>query len=99
MCYIAIFISPSRKPILPIKMELGDLEMNGSVSGDQKAIEEHCEKMAALKEKVFNSAEENIKCAQARYKRDYDNKHAGRRKVCTYNCTITLFYSSGALKS
>ena len=77
-------------------MELSDLEMNGSVSGDQKAIEEHWEKMAALKEKVFNGAEENIKCAQACYKRD---KHAGRRKACTYNCTITLFYSSGALKS
>ena len=32
-------------------MEFGDLEMNGSsASGDQKAIEEHYEKMALFKE-------------------------------------------------
>ena len=43
----------SRRPVLPIEMELGDLEINGSVSGDLKAIEEHCEKIAALKEKVL----------------------------------------------
>ena len=79
------FFSHPRKPILPIEMELDVLEMNGSVSSDEKAVEEHCKKMTALKEKVFNSAEENIKCAQIRYKRDYDNKHAGRRKVCSIN--------------
>ena len=77
------FFSHPRKPILPIEMELDVLERNGSVSSDEKAVEEHCKKMTALKEKVFNSAEENIKCAQIRYKRDYDNKHAGRRKVCS----------------
>ena len=75
-----IYIWFSRKPVLPIEMELGDLEMSSNVSGDQKAIEEHCEKIAVIKE-VFNNAEENIKCAQIRYKRDYDRKHAGRRKV------------------
>ena len=82
------FFSHPRKPILPIEMELDVLEMNGSVSSDEKAVEEHCKKMTALKEKVFNSAEENIKCAQIRYKRDYDNKHAGRRKVCSINVLL-----------
>ena len=48
--------------------------------------------MAALKEKVLNSAEENIICAQAHYKRDYDNKHAGRSKVCMYNRIIIICY-------
>ena len=92
------FMYHSRKPVLPIEMELGDLEMDGSVSGDLKAIEEHCEKIAALKEKVFNSAEENIKCAQIRYKRDYDNKHAGRRKVCMYiQSCITIILTHGRL--
>ena len=84
--YKAYFSHP-RKPILPIEMELDVLEMNGSVSSDEKAVE-HCKKMAALKEEVFNSAEENIKCAQIRYKRDYDNKHAGRRKVCSINVPL-----------
>ena len=60
------------------------LEMNGSVSSDEKAVEEHCKKMTVLKENVFNTAEENIKCAQIRYKRDYDNKHAVSRKVHMY---------------
>ena len=63
-------------------MELGDpdVKVNNSEC-DENAIEKHCKKMADLKEKVFNSAEENIKCAQLRYKRDYDRKHAGKRKV------------------
>ena len=83
-----------RKPILPIEMELGDLEMNGSVSDDQKAIEEHCEKIALLKEKVFNSAEENIKCAQVRYTRKTLTinmleggryEHAIIQQICSYN--------------
>ena len=87
----------SRKPVLPIEMELGHLEMDGSVFGDLKAIEEHCEKIAALKEKVFISAEENIKCAQIRYKRDY-NKHAGRKKVCMYiQSCITIILTHGRL--
>jgi hypothetical protein len=77
-------------------MELGVLEMNGSVSGDEKAIDEHCKKMATLKEKVFSSAEENIKCAQIRYKRDSDNKHAGRRKVCI-TIAITLYLCVNSL--
>ena len=62
--------------VLSIEMELGDLEMSSSVSRDQETIDEHCAKMAAIKKKVVDSAADNIKCAQIRYKKDYDRKHA-----------------------
>ena len=62
-------------------MEIGSLEMSSDVSNDQKEIEKHCKRMTEIKQNVFNSAEENIKSAQIRYKKDYDRRHAGRKRV------------------
>ena len=55
--------------------------MSSDVSNVQNEIEKHCERMTEIKKKVFNIAEENIKSAQIRYKKDYDRRHAGRKKV------------------
>ena len=53
------FFSHPRKPILPIEMELDVLEMNGSVSSDEKAVEEHCKKMTALNSYEFHNDKNN----------------------------------------
>ena len=62
-------------------MELGDLEMNGSVSGDQKAIEEHCETIAILKCSIVLKKTSNAHRFAIRKTLTIDNRHAGRRKV------------------
>ena len=63
-----------RKPILPIEQEF---LQNISSSDDivETDVEGYCKRMAKLKKNIFSKVNNNIKKAQARYKRDYDRKH------------------------
>jgi hypothetical protein len=48
---------------------------------EETNIDKHCHDMCKLKKQLFSKADQNIKKAQDRYKRDYDRKHH-RKKVC-----------------
>ena len=69
-----------RKPILPIEWELLNHHDKNYSSEEEPDVEEVCVKMVNLKKKLFSKAENNIRKAQARYKKDYDKKHL-RKKV------------------
>ena len=75
-----------RKPILPIERNLLDSNNSDSNSNesdnDNEDVTEYYEKMIDLKRNLFSKADENIKEAQARQKKDYDKKHH-RKKVCS----------------
>ena len=57
-------------------MELGlDADNSDSDVDDfDSTIEKKVEEMIAMREKVFEDAADNIKKAQAKYKKDYDKK-------------------------
>ena len=64
-----------RKPILPIEWELLNHDDKNYSSEEEPDVEEVCVKMVNLKKKLFSKVENNIRKAQARYKKDYDKKH------------------------
>lgn len=61
----------SRKPVLPIEFEL--YESGGE---EEESLEMCLDAIIKIKESLYSKASENIKDAQARYKRDYDRKHS-----------------------
>ena len=86
----AAFICYHRKPILPIERELVyDVETDVEDEGDN--VQKYCEDMIKLKNDLFSKADQNIKEAQTRQKRDYDKKHH-HKKVChiTIVCMLCL---------
>ena len=75
-----------RKPVLPIEMEHlnSSADSTSTIESDdmkEKNIDKYCQDVCTLKKQLFLKADQNIKKAQKKYKRDYDKKHC-RKKVC-----------------
>lgn len=82
-CLLVLF--SLRKPILPIELEF--LQENSSPDDTTETdVEGYCKRMVNIKKKIFSKANNNIKKAQARYKRDYDRKH--RQKKVSINRSV-----------
>lgn len=66
-----------RKPILPIECELQPCASSDSESGLD--VESYRESVSNVKKNLYSRAENNIRNAQARYKKDYDKKHLPKK--------------------
>ena len=68
-----------RKPVLPIEQEL----LNTDGDSTDLDVDSYMEKMEKLREDMFVKADDNIKDAQAKQKKEYDRRHHNR-KVCIW---------------
>ena len=92
---ITYYIEPllfclSRKPLLPIESELLPSDDSGG-SEEECNTDKYCRSMVQIKKNIVSRAKQNIKRAQARYKRDLDKKHQ-HKKVCmqyAFMCHVT----------
>ncbi len=69
-----------RKPVLPIERELLNESTPEGDDNWEDDVDEYCEELVKLRKDLYGRAYKNIKIAQGRQKRDYDNKHH-RKKV------------------
>lgn len=76
----AVFICYHRKPVLPIERK-AVCDVKTDVEDDRDNVDKYCEDMMKLKNHLFSKADQNIKEAQTRQKRDYDKKDH-HNKVC-----------------
>ena len=72
-----------RKPKLPIEVDLERKKQSSEIceepAQDADTLLYYGEKMAKLKDVIYNRAKRNIDAAQSEYKQQYDRKHCDNR--------------------
>lgn len=76
MILISTSCQQHKKPKLPLELEAASSNADHVPQEEnvEAAMDETMQKMVAIREKLKASAAQNIKDAQARYKKDYDKK-------------------------
>ncbi len=84
-----------RKSVLPIEQEMLDCDNSEFLSDDEVDegdVDQYGEEMLKFRKTLFSKANDNIKNAQDRQKRDYDRKH-NRQMVSSVKIQIIMAYA------